>query len=343
MPRFAVLTPILLAFASFAALLVIGVAAGGNAASAGIAQQQGKVQGQGQDLSRPDAPVGSGFTYWGRLNDPANGQYDFIFKLYDAASGGNQIGPDDNKPNQTVTDGIFTVTLDFGNGTFNGQARWLEIAVRPAGGGSYTTLSPRQALTATPYAQSLLPGSIISGAPGNPTLILTHTFGNGTGLHSSGGYYGVWGQGHGEAGVAGYSPSAKGVYGNSLSGTGVYGTSHATYGGYGVWGHSSNNWIGVFGTSGYIGVYGSGSGASSRGVYGEVSQSGAVGVYGYTSHPSDMWAGYFNGHVGVVNNVYKGGGGFLIDHPLDPANKYLRRIPGHEKRLRWQRYYRCER
>ncbi|HKQ79018.1 MAG TPA: hypothetical protein VJ810_35295 [Blastocatellia bacterium] len=34
-------------------------------------------------------------------------------------------------------------------------------------------------------------------------------------------------------------------------------------------------------------------------------------------------AGRFNGDVEITGNVSKGGGSFRIDHPLDPANKYL--------------------
>ena len=50
-----------------------------------------------------------------------------------------------------MTDGLFTVQVDFGVGPFTGQPVWLEIQVRPAGSGLFTEL-PRQQLTATPYA-----------------------------------------------------------------------------------------------------------------------------------------------------------------------------------------------
>ena len=101
------------------------------------------------------APVGTAFTYQGRLKSagqPANGNYDLRFTLYDAASGSGQVGsPVTNAP-VIVTNGNFTVSLDFG-AVFSGEARWLEIGVRTNGSSSpYGTLSPRQPLTPTPYA-----------------------------------------------------------------------------------------------------------------------------------------------------------------------------------------------
>jgi hypothetical protein len=103
----------------------------------------------------PDAAVGSGFTYQGSLKDggnPANGQYDFAFSLYDAPISGTLVTTPITLTNQTVSSGLFTLPLDFGPSAFDGSARYLQIAVRPAGNGSYTTLSPRQPITPTPYA-----------------------------------------------------------------------------------------------------------------------------------------------------------------------------------------------
>jgi hypothetical protein len=94
----------------------------------------------------PDTPAGSGFTYQGRLKtggSPANGQFDFSFGLYDAASGGSPVGIGVIESNVTVQDGLFTVVLTFGAQAFNGEARWLQIAVRPADTGSYTNLATR--------------------------------------------------------------------------------------------------------------------------------------------------------------------------------------------------------
>ncbi len=104
------------------------------------------------------APMGTAFTYQGYIYDanyPANDFYDLQFKLYDALVGVGQVGTDINTPDVDVIDGYFTVELDFGIGVFTGDARWLEIAVRPGVSiDSYTTLSPRQKITPTPYAQN---------------------------------------------------------------------------------------------------------------------------------------------------------------------------------------------
>lgn len=95
------------------------------------------------------------FTYQGRLTDnnqPANGIYDFEFKLFDALTGGAQQGATRQLLNVAVTNGTFTVLLDFGTGAFPGADRFLEIGVRPAGSPTFTPLAPRQQITMTPYA-----------------------------------------------------------------------------------------------------------------------------------------------------------------------------------------------
>lgn len=102
------------------------------------------------------APMGTAFTYQGRLidaNSAADGLYDFQFKVYDDPDRGSQQGSSVIREDVDVTDGYFTVELDFGSGVFDGNRRWLEVGVRPgASTGSFTTLSPRQGVTPTPYA-----------------------------------------------------------------------------------------------------------------------------------------------------------------------------------------------
>src|SRR5215211_2172637 len=93
----------------------------------------------------------SAFVYQGKLNDgtlAANGTYQFQFKLFDAVSGGNQIGQTIADLPATVSNGIFAVNLDFGASSFDGSARFLEIGVRLNGSAQpYTTLNPRQQVT----------------------------------------------------------------------------------------------------------------------------------------------------------------------------------------------------
>jgi len=153
----------------------------------------------------------------------------------------------------------------------------------------------------------------------------------------------------GSAGVAGASTNGIGVVATGITGLlgtgegidgvgvsangnlGVYANGNAA----GVYGVSTNS-TGVIGTStNYIGVYGSGStgvtGVSSSGP-GVVAQSGtawALDAYGTSTATGVLagsasgWAAWFNGNVDVDGNLSKAGGSFKIDHPLDPANKYL--------------------
>ncbi len=104
------------------------------------------------------------FTYQGRLMDggqPANGNnYGMVFYLYDAATNGNVLG-NEGIVSVTISNGLFTVPLDFGN-RFSGSPRWLEIAVQKDGG-AFTILAPRQPLTPTPYAIFANTASNVSG------------------------------------------------------------------------------------------------------------------------------------------------------------------------------------
>ncbi len=102
---------------------------------------------------------GTAFTYEGRLDFgipsapiPATGLYDFQFRVYDAATLGLPQGPLQSFVAVPVTNGLFTVRLDFGSGVFTGPARWLDLKVQTNGAGAYTQLTPRTELTPTPYA-----------------------------------------------------------------------------------------------------------------------------------------------------------------------------------------------
>jgi hypothetical protein len=99
-------------------------------------------------------PQTTEFSYQGFITDnnaSANGSYDFEFKLYDAPTGGNLLGTL-QRTNVTVANGVFSTTLDFPSQPFTGGNRFLEISVRPSGGGTFTTLTPRQKVLSAPYA-----------------------------------------------------------------------------------------------------------------------------------------------------------------------------------------------
>src|ERR1017187_2966050 len=108
---------------------------------------------------------GTAFTYQGRLTssgNPVNGNYDLTFALFSVSSGAGQVGNTVTNTATFVSNGLFTATLDFG-ASFPGADRWLEIGVEINGGGSFTTLAPRQKLAPTPYAIFANTASNLSG------------------------------------------------------------------------------------------------------------------------------------------------------------------------------------
>jgi hypothetical protein len=131
--------------------------------------------------------------------------------------------------------------------------------------------------------------------------------------------YGMIGQSNSGAGVVGTSTSGVGVGGSSSTASGVYGFSFSSLGG--VFGESYDS-SGVYGRSKTnAGVYGQSN--SAAGVYGN--SVNGVGVYGVSTN---NLAAYLYGNVEITGNLSVGslskdGGWFKIDHPLDPANKYL--------------------
>lgn len=109
---------------------------------------------------------GTAFTYQGKLNNggsPANGLYDFRFRLASDALGNNLVGGPYLTNGILVTNGLFMTTLDFGAGVFNGSNYWLEVDVKTNLAGGYTALSPLQAILATPYAVFAGTASNLSG------------------------------------------------------------------------------------------------------------------------------------------------------------------------------------
>ena len=133
----------------------------------------GMAQSPAGDIS-PQADLGTTIMYQGRLTEtgaPAHGSYDLQFALYDQLAGGVQVGDTITRESVAVDNGIFMVALDFGDGVFNGRARFLEISVRRGPStGAFTTLSPRHPLMPAPYALAL-PGMRTENAGNAPNVI----------------------------------------------------------------------------------------------------------------------------------------------------------------------------
>lgn len=97
----------------------------------------------------------SHFTYQGELRQsgvPASGLYDFEFRLMNAAAGGVAVAPVQTFNAVAVDEGLFHTILDFGQSPFDGQSLWLDIRVKETTSSNYTSLSPRQEVTSSPYA-----------------------------------------------------------------------------------------------------------------------------------------------------------------------------------------------
>ena len=254
-------------------------------------------------------PMGSVFTYQGRLmdtNDVADGLYDFEFGILADPCTGTQMGPTLDVNNLDVIDGYFTVELDFGIGIFGGDARWLEICVRPGElevPNIYTVLSPRQEITPTPYALSsaglTLPYADSAAGSGGPVVSITNT---GTG-----------------SAIKGTGQNGCGVQGESFAAgsSGVFGTNNST-GGYGVFGWSDSG-TAVKGFSTGTGAAGlfqiAGMGNSNAALEGRTNSTG-TGIFGWATagggtnygvrgrtESAAGYAGYFEGRVYASDNV----------------------------------------
>ncbi len=126
------------------------------------------------------ASAQTSFTYQGRLDalgDPANGLYDMRFRLYDGPNTPAQLGPTQCLDNVSVTDGVFTTTLDFGSQFTGSGDRFLEIEIRQDTGltcgnlSGFTLLAPRQQIMSAPRATVAMVASSASIATVATALI----------------------------------------------------------------------------------------------------------------------------------------------------------------------------
>ena len=267
---------------------------------------------------RPAQAAPTSIVYTGQLlsstSPPtaANGTYDFQFQLFNAATGGTQVGPTVSLASVPVVDGVYNVQLSFGN-VFTGQTLWLQVSYRvhpTSGSPAYTTLSPRQVAPNSAFADyATLSGSTqglqtkaVSTAYPTTGQVLTY---NGT----------LWGPGLvGAAGLtvplslSGSSANAIVQGSNAGGGQGVYGvnTGSGDYGFLGgtdpqfsapagVVGSDAGDGFGVVGINRTVGAFGFLGGSDQvrgnpAGVFGsDTSSSGGTGVYGNSANGTGVY------------------------------------------------------
>ncbi len=215
----------------------------------------------------PQAGAGIAIPYSGRLNDEAgqpvpDGAYDFTFALYDAQADGTPLWSETQK-SVPVKGGAFAASLGavtpIAANVLGSEGRWLAVGVRGPGETNFTALTPRQLLSAISPAAPAAPQaqSCAHTHLGETWNAGTNAFDNGLAITGTldwsrsiirgvnyGTGPGVWGQN--------YSSTGNGVRGENYgSGLGVYGTSAS---GVGVAGSSGS--VGVQGTGTFTGVVG---------------------------------------------------------------------------------------
>lgn len=279
-------------------------------------------------------PLSAAISYQGELQvagTPSAGLHDLRFRLYDALNGGVQVGAMLCSDNVSVTEGRFTVPLDFGL-VYTGQERYLEIEVRADSGldcsnaADFTSLVPRQRLLSAPYANfattansaatavNAANASQLSGQAAsfyqNATNISSGTLPGG---RLGGTYSGLLNLSHTGNTILGiFTGSGAGLTSlnaNSIT-SGVLGTAHLPTGG--AWGLTSplnvdGGTLYIDSTTDRIGIGTTTPSSLARlhavgnieGVRGESSSTGGSGVYGLASATS----GFSDGVTGQSNSI----------------------------------------
>lgn len=280
--------------------------------------------------------VPSQITVQGKVTDAAGaplpaGVKSFVFRIFNASTGGSQIWPSVGSEAQSIStnvDGLWSGQLGAVNpltdAVFADSVRWLEITVNGE-------LLPRIRLVTAPYAMRV---STVDGAAGGGVTsnmaITSNLYLKGTALGAASGCWVQFNDGGGTA--MGYigdgSDDDQDLYLYAYVGNLKLTTSSGivlTAGSNGNVGigtaPSSGDKLKIVQPSGTTAVYGFSSNLNGIGVEGRCDNGGvAYGIYGVSA---TGFAGRFSGAVDVAGTLSKNAGSFKIDHPLDPANKYL--------------------
>ncbi len=276
--------------------------------------------------------------YQGRLTTAAgtavaDGSHFLRFQIYDVASGGTALWDSQIRIVQ-VKDGLFTYKLGqdvpFSDELFAGGDRWLGITV-----GTDPELTPRTLLVAVPYAYRV---ATVDGASGGEISGMVTLNGVQEGLRLQGSTVGpandTWVSFRDGAGTdVGYvgdgSTGDQDMYlGSYLGDVHIYtpagpALTASQFGsvGIGLTTPATLTRLLVFTSGSFVtAVKGQSFATSGTGVAGVADALTSYGIWGVSANG---FAGFFSGDVHVTGTLSKLAGAFKIDHPLDPANKYL--------------------
>jgi trimeric autotransporter adhesin len=252
----------------------------------------------------PQVATGSGFTYQGRLIKNGQAISDtcaLSLSLWDAVSGGSFLNS--NTFNTVpISNGLFTVQIDYGSSTFNGEARWIETAVKCTGDANYVTLSPRTKLTPTPYAMYALNNWALngnSGTNGNGFIGTTDNTALTIGVNGTGALR-IYPNPTSPNLVGGYSGNliSPTLYGQTIAGGGSFFYENQVLKTYGTVGGGQNNQV-----DGYAATIAGGAGSRATSDYATI----AGGLNNLaTGSSSGIGGGFYNVAAGYV--AYVGGG-----------------------------------
>ena len=297
-------------------------------------------------VQEPD-PTGVTIPYPGRLagdagQPVAEGAYDFTFALYDAETGGESLWSEVQE-DVAVQDGAFSVLLGdvepIPAVLLDGDERWLAVGVRGPRESGFTALTPRQRLSA---ASRVAPAGPATPALTGLTCAHTHegetwsATGGTQGLHlSSQGGYALEGWSSGNIGVLGISTSSAVFMPSGMTGLYGIGDNYGVqgYGNHGAYFSGSDDHQDLI-LGGSVGRINTDPSDGNSQLYlssnGDVtikldndSGGGGANVLYIRSRGHEIARMDDTGNLTIQGSLTKSGGGFKIDHPLDPENQYL--------------------